>query len=214
LVNTRIRPYWGGNSMSRTTRTFRFHEPGGPEKLQLESLPTPEPGYGEVRLRLESLSLNRADLLWLANTYVETPQLPARIGYEVAGVIEQVGPDVNDFRIGDRVSSIPAFSISHYAHFAEATIIPVRSLLRTPANLAPGQAVSFAFAYFTGYFALYELAQLLPYQTILITAGGSTAGLAAIALAKKAGAVIIATSRTREKAPAPGRSGSKLCHRD
>jgi NADPH:quinone reductase-like Zn-dependent oxidoreductase len=183
------------------TRTFRFHEAGGPEKLRLENLPTPAPGPGEVRVRLEALSLNRAELLWLANSYVETPQFPARIGYEISGTIEAVGPGVNEFRSGDRVSSIPAFSISQYAHFAEATIIPVRGLLRTPVNFTPAQAVSFAFAYFTGYFALYELARLQPYQTVLITAGGSTTGLAAIALAKKAGAITIATSRTRRKIP-------------
>jgi NADPH:quinone reductase-like Zn-dependent oxidoreductase len=186
--------------MSTTTRTFRFHEAGGPEQLRLEDLPTPEPGPGEVRVRLEALSLNRADLLWLANTYVETPQFPARIGYEIAGTIDAVGSGVNEFRSGDRVSSIPAFSISQYAHFAEATTIPAPSLVRTPPNFGPAQAVSFAFAYFTGYFALYELARLLPYQTVLVTAAASTTGLAAIALVKKAGAVAIATSRGRRKA--------------
>ena len=185
--------------VSNRTRTFRFHEAGGPEKLRLDDLPTPEPGPAEVRVRPEALSLNRADLLWLANTYVETPHFPARIGYEVAGTIDAVGPRVNELRIGDRVSSVPAFSISQYAHFAEATVIPARSLIRTPAKFGPAQAVSFTFAYFTAYFALYELARILPYQTILITAAGSTTGLAAIALAKKAGAAVIATSRTRRK---------------
>jgi NADPH:quinone reductase-like Zn-dependent oxidoreductase len=99
------------------------------------------------------------------------------------------------------VSSIPAFSIGEYAHFAETTIIPVRSLLHTPAVFTAAQAASFAFAYFTGYFALYELARLQPYQTVLITAGGSTTGLAAIVLAKKASTTIITTSRTRRKGP-------------
>jgi NADPH:quinone reductase-like Zn-dependent oxidoreductase len=182
-----------------TARVYRFHQYGDPTVLKLEDLPVADPGPGEVRVRVAALSLNRADLLWLANTYVEVPKLPARIGYEIAGVVEAVGPAVSGFQVGERVSSIPAFSISKYAHFAETTVIPARSLMHTPTAFSTGQAASFAFAYFTGYFALYELARLQPYQIILVTAAGSTTGLAAIALAKKAGATIIATSRTRGK---------------
>jgi NADPH:quinone reductase-like Zn-dependent oxidoreductase len=96
------------SATSSVTRTWRFHRTGGPEVLRLESLPTPEPGYGQVRLRVQSLSLNRADLLWLANICSETPKLPARLGYEVAGVVEAVGPGVTTYQTGDRVSSIPA----------------------------------------------------------------------------------------------------------
>jgi hypothetical protein len=92
-------------------------------------LPTPEPGYGRVRLRVQSLSLNRADLLWLADTYVESPELPSRIGYEVAGLIEAIGPDVSAWKVGDRVSASPAFSIKDYANFAETALLPERVLL-------------------------------------------------------------------------------------
>jgi NADPH:quinone reductase-like Zn-dependent oxidoreductase len=194
--------------MNMSTRTFRFHEAGGPEKLRLENLPTPEPGPDEVLVRVQALSLNRADLLWLADTYVETPRFPARIGYEVAGVVEAIGPGVTEFKVGDRVSSIPAFSISQYAHFAEATVIPANSLLHTPARFTPAQGASFTFAYFTGYFALSELARLQPYQSVLVTAGASTTGLAAIALAKKIGAMIIATSRTLGKEAALRAAGA------
>jgi NADPH:quinone reductase-like Zn-dependent oxidoreductase len=184
------------------TKAYRFHEAGGLDKLRLETMPDPQPQFGEVRLRVQSLSLNRADLLWLANTYLESPKFPARIGYEVAGIVEAVGPGVQQVKVGDRVSVLPAFSISDYAHFAETTVIPERSIMATPASFTPAQAASFAFAYFTGYFALFEIARLQPSQTILITAAGSTTGQAAIALAKKAGANIIATSRSCRKAPA------------
>lgn len=145
------------------------------------------------------MGLNRADLLWMANTYVETPELPSRLGYEIAGVVEEVGSEVTEFKVGDRVSSIPAFSISDYANFGETAILPARGLMKTPDNFTPAQGAGFAFAYFTGYFALLELAHLQPYQTVLITAGTSTTGLAAIAMAKKIGAKIIATTRTSKK---------------
>ncbi|MGJ5674569.1 MAG: zinc-dependent alcohol dehydrogenase family protein [Nostochopsis sp.] len=185
--------------MNDTTRVYRFHQYGGPEVLQLDSVPLAQPGANEVRVRVQSMSLNRADMLWMANTYVETPQLPSRIGYEIAGFVEAVGETVTEFQVGDRVSSIPAFSISDYANFGETAILPVRGLMKTPNQFTPCEAASFAFAYFTGYFALLELGKLQPYQTVLITAGTSTTGLAAIAMAKKIGAIIIATTRTSKK---------------
>jgi NADPH:quinone reductase-like Zn-dependent oxidoreductase len=185
--------------MTTTTRIYRFHQYGNPDVLQLETLPLAEPGAGEVRVRVQAMSLNRADLLWMANNYVETPTLPSRVGYEIAGTVEAVGAGVTEFKVGDRVSSIPAFSISDYANFGETAILPMRGLMKTPENFTPAQGASFAFAYFTGYFALLELAHLQPYQAVLITAGTSTTGLAAIAIAKKMGAKVIATTRTSKK---------------
>ncbi|MDM9379872.1 zinc-dependent alcohol dehydrogenase family protein [Chlorogloeopsis sp. ULAP01] len=185
--------------MMNTTRIYRFHQYGNPDVLQLESLPLLEPSAGEVRVRVQAMSLNRADLLWMANNYVEAPTLPARVGYEIAGVVEAVGANVTEFQVGDRVSSIPTFSIRDYANFGETAILPVRGLIKTPENFTPVQGASFAFAYFTGYFALVELAHLQPYQTVLITAGTSTTGLAAIAIAKKMGAKVITTTRTSKK---------------
>jgi len=185
--------------MVTTTRIYQFHQYGNPEVLQLDTVPLLEPNSGEVRVRVQAMSLNRADLLWMANNYLETPELPSRLGNEIAGVVEAVGAKVTEFEVGDRVSSIPAFSISDYANFGETAILPVRGLMKTPDKFTPAQGAGFAFSYFTGYFALLELGRLQPYQTVLITAGTSTTGLAAIAIAKKVGAKIIATTRTSKK---------------
>ena len=182
-----------------TTRIYRFHQYGRPDVLQLESLPVTQPSAGEVRVRVQAMGLNRADLLWMANTYVETPQLPSRLGYEIAGVVEEVGSGVTEFKMGDRVSSIPAFSISDYANFGETAILPTRGLVHTPTNFTFAQGAAVYFQYFTGYFALAELGRLQPYQTVLITAASSSTGMAAIAIAKKMGATIIATTRTSKK---------------
>lgn len=187
------------NTNSETTKVYRFHEYGGAEVLKLESVPLSQPKAKEVRVRVQSMSLNRADMLWMANTYIETPQLPSHLGYEIAGIVEAVGEDVSEFQVGDKVSSIPAFSISDYGNFGETAILPVRGLMKTPDGFTASQASGFAFAYFTGYFALAELGKLQPYQTVLITAGTSTTGLAAIAMAKKIGATVIATTRTSKK---------------
>ena len=185
--------------MNATTRIYRFHQYGNPDVLQLDTLPLADPKADEVRVRVQAMSLNRADLLWMANTYVEVPTLPSRLGYEIAGVVEAVGAEVTEFKVGDRVSSLPAFSISDYGNFGETAILPARGLMKTPENLTPAQGSSFAFAYFTGYFALLELAHLQPYQRVVITAGTSTTGLAAIYMAKKIGARVITTTRTSQK---------------
>lgn len=137
--------------MTNTTRIYRFHQYGNPEILQLDSVPMTQLGAGEVRLRVQAMGLNRADLLWLANTYVETPQLPSRIGYEIAGVVEEIASGVTEFQVGDRVSSIPAFSISDYANFGETAILPTRGLVRTPDNFSFVQGAAVYFQYFTGY---------------------------------------------------------------
>jgi NADPH:quinone reductase-like Zn-dependent oxidoreductase len=185
-----------------------FDQYGGPEVLKLSTIPLVEPREGEVRIRVQAMSLNRADLLWLANTYVESPRLPARIGYEIAGVVDAVGSNVSEFNIGDRVSSVPAFSISDYGNFAEAVVLPARALIPTPPRLSTAEGASFAFAYFTGYLALFELARLTPYQTVLVTAGTSSTGLAAIAMIRRAGARIIATTRTGKKRDALFKAGA------
>lgn len=185
--------------MTDTTRIYRFHQYGDSSRLQLDSVPIIQPGTGEVRVRVQAMGLNRADLLWMANTYVETPQLPSRIGYEVAGIVEEVGSGVTEFQVGDRVSSIPAFSISDYANFGETAILRTRGLVHTPDNFSFAQGAAVYFQYFTGYFALAEIGRLLPYQTLLITAASSSTGMAAIAMAKKMGVTIIATTRTRKK---------------
>jgi NADPH:quinone reductase-like Zn-dependent oxidoreductase len=184
-----------------TTRIYRFHDYGGPDKLKLEAVPLPDPGPGDVRVKVQAMSLNRADMLWLANQYIETPKLPSRLGYEVAGVVEAVGHGVTAFKAGDRVSTLPAFSISHYANFGETALVPDRGLMPTPERFSPAEGASFAFADFTGYFGLYELARLQPGQTVLVTAATSTTGLAAIPLAKKLNASIIATTRTAKPQP-------------
>lgn len=78
----------------------------------------------------------------MTNNYVETPELPSRLGYEIAGMVEEVGPDVTEFKVGDRLSSIPAFSIGDYANFGETAILPTRGLMRTPDNFTPAQGAA------------------------------------------------------------------------
>lgn len=71
----------------------RFYEYGGPEVLRIEESPLQDPANGEVRLRVQAIGLNRAESMFFHNQYVEQPQLPSRLGYEAAGVVDAVGTD-------------------------------------------------------------------------------------------------------------------------
>jgi NADPH:quinone reductase-like Zn-dependent oxidoreductase len=91
-------------------RVVRFHETGGPEVLKIEELEVRAPKAGEVRIAVKSLGLNRAESMFRSGHYFEAPRFPARLGYEAAGTIEAVGDGVTEFKVGDAVSTIPAFS--------------------------------------------------------------------------------------------------------
>ena len=105
-------------------KIVRFYETGGPEVLKLEELPLTEPGKGEVRIKVEAIGLNRAEVMFRKGQYLETPQLPSRLGYEAAGLIDAIGPDVTEFQIGDRVSTIPSFPMGQYGVYGESAIVP------------------------------------------------------------------------------------------
>ncbi len=73
-------------------KVVRFHETGGAEVLKVEDVPLTEPGKGEVRLKVEAIGLNRAEIMFRQGQYLENPELPSRLGYEAAGIVDAVGP--------------------------------------------------------------------------------------------------------------------------
>ena len=88
-------------------RAALFRETGGPEVLQVETLDPPEPGAGEILIRVTCAGLNRADVLFRQGRYFVQPRFPSRIGKEAAGVIEAVGAGTA-YHVGDRVATLPA----------------------------------------------------------------------------------------------------------
>ncbi len=105
-------------------RIVRFHETGGAEVLKIEELPLVEPGEGEVRLKVEAIGLNRAEVMFRQGHYLEPPQLPSRIGYEAAGIVDAVGPGTTGVAIGHRVSTIHSFSIGAYGVYGVSAVVP------------------------------------------------------------------------------------------
>lgn len=180
-------------------KIVRFHQIGGPEVLKLEDVPLAEPGNGEVRMKVEAIGLNRAEIMLRKGQYLETPQLPSRLGYEAAGVIDAVGPNVTGLRIGDRVSTIPSFSMSQYGVYGESAIVPAYAAAHYPEKLSPIEGAAIWMQYMTAYGALIEYGDLKRDDTVLITAASSSVGLAAIQIVKAAGGVAIATTRGADK---------------
>ena len=182
-------------------KIVRFHETGGPEVLQLEELPLSEPGKGEVRIKVEAIGLNRAEIMFRKGQYLETPQLPSRLGYEAAGIIDAIGPDITNFNIGDRVSTIPSFPMGQYGVYGESAIVPAYATAKFPATLSAIEGTAIWMQYMTAYGALIEYGHLQKHDAVLITAASSSVGIAAIQLVKAAGGVAIATTRGADKKP-------------
>jgi NADPH:quinone reductase-like Zn-dependent oxidoreductase len=185
--------YLAGDHMPKIVR---FHELGGPEVLKVEDLPSREPGKGEVRLRVQAVGLNRAESMFFHGRYLEAPQLPARLGYEAAGVVDAVGPGVDKSWLGKRVSTIPSFSMNAYGVFGEEAIAPVAALGEYPAGLSAAEGAAIWMQYLTAYGALIELGRLKRDEFVVITAASSNVRIAAIDIAKAEGAIAIATTRT------------------
>ena len=180
-------------------RIVRFHQLGGPEHLRIEEDPSQQPGKGEVRLRVEAAGLNRAESVYYHGRYFETPQLPSRIGYEVAGVVEAVGEGVDPGWIGKPVATIPGFSQNRYGTLGEEAIVPVEVLGEYPKNLTPVQAAAIWMQYLTAYGALVLVGGVKGGDFVSIPAASSSVGLAAIQIVREQGATAIAVTRTAAK---------------
>ncbi|HTZ89216.1 MAG TPA: zinc-dependent alcohol dehydrogenase family protein [Alloacidobacterium sp.] len=180
-------------------KVVRFYETGGPEVLRVEELPAPQPGNGEVRLKVQAIGLNRAESMFYHGQYIYQPNLPAGLGYEAAGVVEAVGPDVDQSWIGKRVSTIPAFTLNDYSMVGEEVIAPVAALGEYPAKLSAIEGAASWMQYATAYGALIAIAGLKKGDFVVIPAASSSVGIAAIEIARAEGAVSIATTRKSGK---------------
>ena len=180
-------------------KTVRFHELGGPEVLKIEEEPQKQPGKGEVRVKVEAVGLNRAELLFFAGRYLEPPKLPAGVGYEAAGVVEAVGPDVDKSWVGKQVATIPAFSMNSYAMLGEEVIAPASALGEYPPKLSPVEGAAVWMQYLTAYGALISIAHLAKGDFVVIPAASSSVGIAAIEIARAESAISIAMTRKSNK---------------
>ena len=180
-------------------KTVFLHAIGGPESLKFEDATTRSPGENEVKLRVQAVGLNRAELMYMGGFYFEQPKLPSRIGYEAAGVVEAVGPCVDSSWVGKQVATMPGFSMNKFGVLGEEAVVPLYSLGEYPAKLTPAEGAAIWMQYTTAYGALVMHSRIGPGDFVLITAASSSVGLAATEICKAEGATSIATTRTSAK---------------
>lgn len=178
---------------------------GGPEVLHLREIPDPEPGRGEVRVAVEATALNRADVLQRLGKY--PPPGPKPVfevpGLEFAGRVEQLGPEVAEWKVGDRV-----FGLLAGGGYAERVVAHERMLLPVPPGVRWVEAAAIPEAYFTAWDALVDRAGLRPGETLLVHAAAGGVGTAALQLARILGAgALWATTRTPAKGERLKREG-------
>jgi NADPH2:quinone reductase len=169
-----------------------YYENGPPNVFRYEEVPDPVPGPGEMLVRVEVISIEGGDTLnRLGGPLVTVPHI---VGYQNAGVVLSVGPDVTGFAVGDRVVGL-AFHGSH----AELRVAHPLTTWKIPDGLATELAACVPVAYGTAHDGLFEFGRLVQGETALIHAGAGGVGLAAIQMAKAAGARVIATASSDER---------------
>jgi NADPH:quinone reductase len=176
-------------------RAIVIREPGGPEVLRLEDVPTPEPSRGEARVRVRATAINRADVLQRMGVYPAPPGAPEDIpGLELAGEVDAVGEGVVDFAPGDRV-----FGIVGGGAYAEHIAVPARTLARMPSGMSFTDAAAVPEAFLTAWDAMIAQARLSSGEVVLVHAAGSGVGTAGFQIAAAVGARAIGTARTADK---------------
>jgi len=170
-------------------------KPGGPEVLELQEVPNPQIGPEEVLVEVKAAGVNRLDILQRMGLYPAPPGSPQDIpGVELAGTIAEVGKDVTNLSVGDRV-----FGIVDGGAYAAYSAVPAGLLARLPDNLSFTEGAAIPEAFITAHDALVTQGELVTGQSVLIHAAGSGVGTAALQIAQVLGAKVIGTVRSKNK---------------
>ncbi len=155
---------------------------GGPEVLQVVELPVEHPGPGQIRMRVSATGVGSTDLIMLTGGYMFAPKIPFVPGYEVAGAVEEIGPGVNGFKVGDRVAALTV-----YGGFAEFLVREAEHFLPIPDGVSDRDAAAVILNYVTAWQMIYRVAKVQPGRTALVTGAAGGVGTAALQLLRLAG---------------------------
>ena len=183
--------------MSAATQRMKVVEvpqPGGPEALVIAERPVPEPGSGEVLIKVAAAGLNRADILQRRGFYPSPAGAPPYPGLEVSGTIAALGAGVTEFKVGDAVCSLLAGG-----GYAEYCRVDAGQVLPIPGSLDMIQAAALPEAMFTVWSNVFVFGRLRPGETLLVHGGSSGIGVAAIQLAAALGHTVFATAGSDDK---------------
>ena len=167
---------------------------GPPDELQLNTLPDPTPGPGEVVIEVYAAPLNFPDVLMIQGKYQMRPELPFTPGAEVAGLVTAVGEGIMHLKAGDRVASFVQLG-----GFAQQVKAPASATFPLPDGVEFAEGAALPLAYGTSAHALIDRAELKEGQTLLVLGAAGGVGLAAVQIGKALGARVIAAASTDEK---------------
>ncbi|MFZ0743261.1 MAG: quinone oxidoreductase [Terracidiphilus sp.] len=182
-------------------KAIEIHATGGPEVLQLAELPIPEPGPGQVLIRVEAIGVNFIEIYFRKGVYKAT--LPIIPGSEASGTVEKLGPGVAGFEEGDSVASV-----SVVGSYAEYALVPAAQLIKVPSGVSPEQAAAAMLQGMTAHYLAYSTYPLKAGDTALVHAGAGGVGLLLTQMAARIGARVITTVSTAEKAELSREAGA------
>lgn len=189
-------------------KAWRVHQTGQPrEAMRLDEVAIPEPGAGEVLLRVRAANVNFPDALLCRGEYQIKPPLPFTPGVEMCGEVVALGAGVTGPELGSRVIS-PALLPG--GAFAEYALVTADGVLPAPEALDDAEAAALHIGYQTGWFGLHRRAALRPGETLLVHAAAGGVGSAAVQLGKAAGATVIGVVGGPDKAKAARELGADI----
>ena len=186
-------------------KAIRVHRPGGPEVLEIEELPRPEPRAGSVRIRVRAFGLNRSEM-YTRQGHSPSVQFPRVLGIECVGVVDDAGG--TDLSIGQTVAALMGeMGRAYDGGYAEYTLVPRDRVLPLHTDLTWDVLAALPETYLTAWGSLVEAMHLEVGQTLLIRGATSSVGMAAVSLAKGMGMRVLATTRDPAKADALRQNG-------
>jgi NADPH:quinone reductase len=178
----------------KTVKAIRVHQFGGPEVLKLEDVPDPQPGAGQVVVRVHAAGVNPVEAYIRTGTYAAKPPLPYTPGTDAGGLVLAVGSGVKCWKEGDRVYTTDPSS----GTYAEQALCHEGQLQPLPDNVSFEQGAAMGVPYGTAYRGLFARAEAKPAETILVHGASGGVGTATVQLARAAGMTIIGTAGTEE----------------
>ncbi|MQW92699.1 zinc-binding dehydrogenase [Acinetobacter wanghuae] len=183
--------------MSQTMQQIIITEPGGVEKLAYESVDIPTAANTEVLVKVHAFGLNRPDILQRQGLYPMPKGVTPVPGLEIAGVVEAVGADVTQFKVGDKVCGL-----TNGGGYAEYCVLPETQTLNIPENVSFVQAAAIPETFFTVWANVFQMGKAKAGEIVLVHGGTSGIGTTALMLCKSLGIKTFATAGTDEKVQA------------
>src|SRR5215203_759928 len=169
---------------------------GGPEVLRVVEEDDPRPAPGEVRVRVLAAGVSFTDAQLRAGTYLPgAPKPPFTPGYELVGVVEELGPGCSRLRVGDRIGALTVWGAD-----ADRVCVPESGAVDVPEDLDPGEVLSLLFPYMTAYQVIHRTAMAKSGETVLVHGAAGRVGVAALELGALAGLRVYGTASARDRA--------------